>query len=579
MRFWLIVLFVVFGLIPCLASYVWTVKTSEQRAISVRTAEIQNQCTILSNQLNSYQYLTNPSSEVIDANLTQLTNIYNGRVMIINQNLDVIKDTYGLDEGKTMVSENVIRCLRQGKSTSYYDKKNRYVEVTAPVISEEKAVTGVMLASVSMDTVLDGIRMLRAQGGAVLIVVFLVVLSLGILVAGWFVRPLGRITASIENVTEGYESEWLHVGTFSETGQLSDAFNKMLGRLKQLNDSREEFVSNVSHELKTPLTSMKVLADSLLAQENVPIELYQEFMGDIAKEIDRENDIINDLLTLVKMDKTAQNLNISQVNVNDLLELILKRLRPIAEKKQIEIVLESFRPVTAEIDENANATLLSRKLQDKIDKYKAPGGYEVKLSGDATQTTDMLKQMGKALALGFMLIYLVMVAQFQSLLSPFIVIFTVPLAFTGGMIGLGFFGMSISAMALMGFMILMGTVVNNGIVFVDYVNQLRIGGMSKREALIETGKTRMRPILMTALTTILSMSVMVFSQDAGNAMQKGMAVVVAFGLLYATLMTLFIVPVMYDILYRKQKKSGYTTIHSPQKYNTNSGKYLVPVFA
>ena len=217
MRFWLIVLFVVFGLIPCLASYVWTVKTSEQRAISVRTAEIQNQCTILSNQLNSYQYLTNPSSEVIDANLTQLTNIYNGRVMIINQNLDVIKDTYGLDEGKTMVSENVIRCLRQGKSTSYYDKKNRYVEVTAPVISEAKAVTGVMLASVSMDTVLDGTRMLRAQGGAVLIVVFLVVLSLGILVAGWFVRPLGRITASIENVTEGYESEWLHVGTFSET--------------------------------------------------------------------------------------------------------------------------------------------------------------------------------------------------------------------------------------------------------------------------------------------------------------------------------------------------------------------------
>ena len=160
----------------------------------------------------------------------------------------------------------------------------------------------------------------------------------------------------------------------------------------------------------------------------------------------------------------------------------------------------------------------------------------------------------QALALGFMLIYLVMVAQFQSLLSPFIVIFTVPLAFTGGMIGLGFFGMSISAMALMGFMILMGTVVNNGIVFVDYVNQLRIGGMSKREALIETGKTRMRPILMTALTTILSMSVMVFSQDAGNAMQKGMAVVVAFGLLYATLMSLFIVPVMYDILYRKQPK-------------------------
>ena len=210
--------------------------------------------------------------------------------------------------------------------------------------------------------------------------------------------------------------------------------------------------------------------------------------------------------------------------------------------------------VTAELEDNANATLLSRKLQEKIDKYKAPDGYEVELAGDATQTTEMLKQMGKALALGFLLIYLIMVAQFQSLLSPFIVIFTVPLAFTGGMIGLGIFHLSISSMALMGFMILMGTVVNNGIVFVDYVNQLRMGGMAKKEALIETGKTRMRPILMTALTTILSMSVMVFSQDAGNAMQKGMAVVVAFGLLYATLMTLFIIPVLYDILYRKQPK-------------------------
>ena len=117
------------------------------------------------------------------------------------------------------------------------------------------------------------------------------------------------------------------------------------------------------------------------------------------------------------------------------------------------------------------------------------------------------------------------------------------------------FGQQISAMALMGFMILMGTVVNNGIVFVDYVNQLRLQGMDKRRALIATGKTRMRPILMTALTTILSMSVMVFSTDAGNAMQKGMAIVVSAGLIYATLMTLFIVPVMYDILYRKQPKN------------------------
>ena len=164
----------------------------------------------------------------------------------------------------------------------------------------------------------------------------------------------------------------------------------------------------------------------------------------------------------------------------------------------------------------------------------------------------MVWQMGQLMMLGFLLIYLIMVAQFQSLLSPFIVLFTIPLAFTGGLLALLAFGEQLSMMSLLGFTILMGTVVNNGIVFVDYVNQLRIGGMKRRDALIATGKTRMRPILMTALTTILSMCMMIFSKEAGNSMGRGMAIVVVGGLLYATLMTLFIIPVMYDILYKKQ---------------------------
>ena len=210
--------------------------------------------------------------------------------------------------------------------------------------------------------------------------------------------------------------------------------------------------------------------------------------------------------------------------------------------------------VESETADGENTTLLSREVQKKLDEYKAPSGYEIEIAGSAIQTEEMLNQMLRAILLGFLLIYLVMVAQFQSFLSPFIIIFTVPLAFTGGMIGLGLFGMTISAMSLMGFMILMGTVVNNGIVFVDYANKLRIRGVEKHRALIETGKTRMRPILMTALTTILSMSVMVFSQDAGNAMQRSMAVVVSVGLLYSTLMTLFVVPVLYDIFYSKEPK-------------------------
>jgi multidrug efflux pump subunit AcrB len=213
-----------------------------------------------------------------------------------------------------------------------------------------------------------------------------------------------------------------------------------------------------------------------------------------------------------------------------------------------------YMSVSSETKDGYNATLLSRELEKEINKYDTPSGYTIEIQGESAQVMDMIMQMLLALALGFVLVYLIMVAQFQSFLSPFIIIFTVPLAFTGGMLGLMMFGQSISAMALMGFMILMGTVVNNGIVFVDYVNKLRIQGVDKRTALIATGKTRMRPILMTAMTTILSMSIMVFSQDAGDAMQKSMAIVVSVGLLYATLMTLFIVPILYDILYKRKPR-------------------------
>lgn len=208
--------------------------------------------------------------------------------------------------------------------------------------------------------------------------------------------------------------------------------------------------------------------------------------------------------------------------------------------------------VTADTMEGYNTTLLTRSLNKLLKEYEVADGYSIELSGESHQVNDMVMQMGQLMALGFLLIYLVMVAQFQSLLSPFIVLFTIPLAFTGGLLGLLAFGEQLSLMSLLGFTILMGTVVNNGIVFVDYVNQLRIGGMGRREALIATGKTRMRPILMTALTTILSMCMMIFSNEAGNSMGRGMAIVVVGGLLYATLMTLFIIPVMYDIFYRKQ---------------------------
>ncbi len=211
--------------------------------------------------------------------------------------------------------------------------------------------------------------------------------------------------------------------------------------------------------------------------------------------------------------------------------------------------------VTADTLDGYNTTVQARELQSKLDEYAAssemPEGCSFSMGGESNNVNFMVKEMIQWMGLALPFVYLVMVAQFQSLLSPFIVLFTVPLAFTGGLLGLLATGQQLTMISLMGFIVLMGTVVNNGIVFVDYTNQLRMGGMDRRAALLATGKTRMRPILMTTLTTVLAMLQMVFSDDMASQLMSGMAIVIICGLSYATLMTLYIVPIMYDILFKK----------------------------
>ena len=382
MRFRFILFAMLAGFLPCVAALFGIANFYESRAVELRTAEIQNQCTILCNQLNNYGYLSDTSSEVINTSLTQLTNIYNGRVMVIDEELRVIKDTYSLDEGKTDVSENVVRCMK-GERTNFYDRTNHYIEVTSPIVeSGGDKVLGVMLASVSTDNIETTKQVLYTHGGVIIGIAMILLAMFSVFLADRMVRPIHKITGAIENVTEGYSDDVLHVDTFTETRQLSEAFNKMLGRLKILDESREEFVSNVSHELKTPMTSMKVLADSLLEQDNVPVEMYQEFMQDIAKEIDRENQIITDLLSLVKMDRSGQTMNIQTMNINDLLEQILKRLKPIAEKKNVEMVMESFRPVNAEIDETKFTLAVSNLVENAIKYNRENGWVHVSLNAD-----------------------------------------------------------------------------------------------------------------------------------------------------------------------------------------------------
>ena len=376
-------LLIVISSIPCLMVTGTVLRKYEDKAVSWRIAEIQNQCTILANQLANSNYLEDTTSDVLEAEMIQLSNIYDGRVLIIDDDYRVVKDTFGIEDGKTIISPYVVTCFT-GKSTSNYNDKENYLDITTPITvksGEEIEVKGVILVSISTNIIAETLGELETAADAIFGVMMLVIIVATIFIVSFMVRPFRRLARKIDDATEGYIDD-VHEDAYVETKNISDALNKMSGRMKVLDESRNEFVSNVSHELKTPLTSMKVLADSLLAMGDAPVELYQEFMADITEEIERENKVINDLLSLVKMDKTSADLNIKAENINDLVERILKRLSPIASLRNIELIFESFRPVTAEVDEVKFSLAVSNLVENAIKYNKDNGSVYVSLNAD-----------------------------------------------------------------------------------------------------------------------------------------------------------------------------------------------------
>ena len=388
-RIFLIILAV--GFIPSFILRYGILQNYEERAISVKTSEVRTQFKILANHLITYDYLTAPTSEVINAELDQLSTLYDGRVLIVDQNFTIIKDTYGISEGKIMISEEVIRAF-MGESVVSYDDQNLYLEMVTPIediveknSKEDTTVTpsikGVLVTSVATDSIQTNVDILSDKAAILQVIMSFALIGIAWGLSHVLVQPFQKVVSAISEVKEGFYTERVVVMNYLETEQIIEAFNELLKKMKVLDDSRQEFVSNVSHELKTPITSMKVLADSLIAQDEVPVELYKEFMVDIADEIERENKIINDLLSLVKLDKTAPDLNIETIDINSLLELILKRLRPIAKQRDIDVIFESAREIVAEVDE-VKLTLAISNLVENAIKYNNEHGY-VKLSLDA----------------------------------------------------------------------------------------------------------------------------------------------------------------------------------------------------
>ena len=381
LRFRILIILILLGIVPSVIVTRMIITDYQDRAIELRLSNIRSQCDILGNLLIKENYLNDSGSEAVNSKLELLSNIYAGRVLLVDRDFKVVKDTYHVDEGKILISPRVVKCFK-GEANSGYRKKSQMLELAVPIKSPEvQQVQGAMLMTVSDSEVSAMISELEQRG--IMIVGIIVALSvlLGYVLSTVLVKPFARVTKAIEDLTDGYQNEQISVPDYTETELITDAFNKMVARMKVLDESRSEFVSNVSHELKTPLTSMKVLADSLVGQEGVPEELYQEFMRDITAEIDRENTIITDLLTLVKMDKKAADLNISHMDINQLLEGILKRLRPIADKRSIDLILDSFRPVEADVDEVKFTLAISNLVENGI-KYNVDDGW-VRVSLDA----------------------------------------------------------------------------------------------------------------------------------------------------------------------------------------------------
>ena len=384
MRIPLAVCILALSILPLMLQSRMLAGSMRQSLVEDQMINAQNKCLILINRLVSSDYVGNTAKNpIIDTELSVTAEMFNGRIVIVDRDFKIIADTFNLAEGKLNISQEVLKAY-SGEEQSSYNRKKDYFSLAFPIPGkdENESAEGVLLLTAST----ENIDLLEARVTEKItffqLVVFWVVAVFGLLAAGLLLKPFIRLKKVLGAVAEGDLEQDIRVDTYRETKEISEAVSQTLRKLKAVDQSRQEFVSNVSHELKTPITSIRVLADSLMGMEDVPEELYREFLSDISDEIDRESKIIDDLLTLVKADKSNAELNVEQININGLLEQILKRLRPIAKKRNIELVLESIREVSADEDEVRVAAERSNSLGPAVKYNHEEGWVHVTLDAD-----------------------------------------------------------------------------------------------------------------------------------------------------------------------------------------------------
>lgn len=343
--------------------------------------------TLLQENAKNLEYLINDiNSETEGTSQTfhgmdTLAYSLSARVMIVDTDYRVAYDSFRLLKD-TYIMDNDIYEIMKGDRDERLVREQSYIEYMFPVVNREGYIDDVAVIAVSLES-MENERGYLSYRANILICIFMVI---GVLTAFFIsymaVRDTRKIKSQLVNMKDGFLGQISSDGLWREAGSVVDNMNGIFAKSQLLEESRQEFVSNVSHELKTPITSMKVLSESILMQDNVPVEMYREFMNDIVLEIDREAQIISDLLTLVKTDKGSDSLNIERVDINELMEVILKRLTPLAEKRSIEITFESFREVEADIDKVKFTLAISNLIENGI-KYNVDGGWiRVSLNAD-----------------------------------------------------------------------------------------------------------------------------------------------------------------------------------------------------
>lgn len=354
-------------------------------------------------------------------------------------------------------------------------------------------------------------------------------------VRGREIDKLQEIAAEIGEIVSNVEG----------TTNVSNGLEESTGELRIIIDRDKA----IEHGLTVAEVFQQISAKLAEAASATTLEAIDEEYGVYVKhagDMKLTRDLVEELeITRTKQDGTKEKILLSEIADFE------NTISPKAVNRSDQ---NRYIAVTAQIADGYNIGLVSDALEKELDQYEMPAGYYLVMSGENETITNAMEQLYLMLILALIFMYLIMVAQFQSLLSPFIIMFTIPLAFTGGFMGLVISGSELSVIALIGFVMLSGIIVNNGIVLVDYMNQLRSEGMEKREAILTAGKTRLRPVLMTALTTILALCTMVFSNDMGSEMAKPMSIVTIGGLVYGTLLTLIVIPCIYDIFTREKKE-------------------------